>query len=159
MLKFRKNIKQILVVFTACILLISCGYKEVELKEIQSVKLEEFSSDGLIVKSKVVIYNPNSFKIKVSNSNIDIFLKNQAIGSAKIDNAVTLAANSTEEHTIIFKSEYKDLNTTALPMLIGLTAFGNKELDFKFKGTVTGKVFLFTKKVEIEHQEKIRLDY
>ncbi len=156
--KLYQTTKQFSILMLIAVCLTSCfSYEEVEIKDIKSVKLKEFSAEGLIVESEIKLYNPNGFDIKVVNSDFDVYVKGSKICKSRIDNKISIPKESEEYHTLIFKSEYKDLADGALPKLIAITAMGEEEIDFKVDGFITGKAYLFKKKVEISHEGKVPL--
>src|SRR5690554_2952064 len=90
-----KLLKGVAFIAFISLLLSSCvNYDEVEIKEIQEVKLVSFSDKGLIVDSKVKISNPNIFDIKVVGSKLDVIVQGRVIGSTKIDGKLVLPSKS-----------------------------------------------------------------
>lgn len=150
--------KALPVLFLISILLTSCfNYEEVEIKDIKSVKLVEFSDKGLTVESEIKIFNPNNFDIKVVNSEFDVSVEGDKICKSRINNTLEIPKNSEEYHRLIMRSDYKDLEPGVFPKLIAITAMGSDKIDFKVEGFITGKAFLFKKKVEIKHEGKVPL--
>lgn len=131
--------------------------EEVEIKEIRSVKLLEFSDKGLLVESQVEIHNPNNYDIKIVNSNFNVEVNKKRIGEAKIDQKITIPASSSEFHSLLLRSEHKDLAANAIPTLIAITATGKDQLDFKVDGFIVGKVWWIKKKVAVGHSGKVDL--
>lgn len=139
--------------------LTSCfNYEDVEITNIKSVKLINFSSKGLIVESEIQISNPNSYDLSVVESEFDVYIKNNRVGKAFIDSKVEIPKNSTEYHTVVLKSEYKDLADGALGNMLALT-MGSRDIDFKVEGFIVGKAFFFKKKVEVSHEGKVPLEF
>jgi len=140
------------------ILLSSCfKYEEVEIKDIKSVKLLEFSDKGLTVESEIKISNPNNFDIKVVNSEFNVSVQGDKICKSRIDNKLDIPKNSEAYHTLIMRSDYKDLEPGVFPKLIALTSMSSDKINFKVDGFITGKAFMFTKKVEVSHEGKVPL--
>lgn len=134
--------------FTSCV-----NYDEVEIKEIEEVRLVSFSDKGLIVDSKIKLSNPNAFDIKIVDSKLNVIVQGRQIGSTKIDGKLVLSANSEEFHTLRLKSSFEDLGKNALANLVAITASNSKQINFKFEGYIVGKVFLFKRKVDINHED------
>lgn len=137
--------------FTSCV-----NYDKVEIKDIQEVKLLSFSEKGLVVDSKVKISNPNIFDIKIVDSKLNVFIKDELIGTTKIDGKLVLKAKSEEYYTLRLKSKFEDLEGGILANLIALTASSN-QIDFKFEGFIVGKVFILKRKVKINHKDTTKL--
>ena len=136
----------------------SCfNYEEVEIKDIKSIKLLEFSDKGLVVESVIQIYNPNSYDLNVVDSEFEVSVKNSLIGNAFIDSKVEIPANSEDYHTVVLKSNYKDLAPGALATLMTITAMGGDDIYFKVDGFIIGKAYFIKKKVHVSHEGKVPL--
>lgn len=131
--------------------------EEVEITEIKSVKLLEFTDNGLLVESSVKIDNPNNFDIKVVDSEFNVVVNNKKIGKARIDSDLKIPSSSQEYHTLLLRSTNSDLSASAIPNLIAITASGRSKLDFKVDGFIVGKVWWFNRKVEVAHEGKVDL--
>lgn len=140
------------ILFTSCV-----NYDQIEIKDIQEVKLVSFSEKGLIVDSKVKISNPNIFDIKIVDSKLDVIVQGKPIGTTKIDGKLILPSKSEEFHTLRLKSSFNDLGKNALANLIAITASNNKQIEFKFEGYIIGKVFIIKRKVKIDHKDSTLL--
>lgn len=137
---------------TSCIKL-----EEVEIQDIKSIKLLDFSELGLVVESNVQFNNPNSLDIKVVDSGFDVYVKGTKICFAQIDGTVSIPGNSTEYHKLILRSSHENLSRNALPLLLSLTAGSKEKIDFKIDGYIVGKAFLISKKVEVHHEGEVPL--
>lgn len=131
--------------------------EDVEIKEIKSVKLLEFTEEGLLVESEIRIENPNSYDIKVVGSEFKVEVNKAAIGDAQIINTLSIPGKSSDYHTVKLRSTQQELSASAIPSLIAITASGKDELDFKVNGFIVGKVWLFKKKVDVAHEGKVDL--
>ena len=157
--KMKKILKRCALLFLITISLSSCfNYEEVEIKDVKSIKLLDFSGEGLSVESEIKIVNPNNFKLTVVDSEFDFYVKKQKLGKASIDGNLKVPANSEEYHKVILRSKSKDMSPDALPILIGLTASGNDRIDFKVEGYIEGKALFFKRKVDVSHSGIVPLD-
>ena len=146
------------VILLISIVLTSCfQYEDVEIKDIKSLKLLEFSDKGLVVESEIQIINPNNFEITVVNSEFEVYVQGSKICKSSIDNEVKIPKNSEDYHTLIMKSDYKDMAEGAFVKLIAITAMDTDNIDFKVEGSITGKAFIFKKKVDVSHEGKVPL--
>jgi LEA14-like dessication related protein len=131
--------------------------EDVEIKEIKSIKLLEFTEEGLLVESEIMISNPNFYDIKVVDSDFKVEVNKASIGDAQIIGKLNIPGNSNEYHTVRLRSTPQELSVNAIPKLIAITASGKDELDFKVNGFIVGKVWLFKNKVEVAHQGEVDL--
>jgi LEA14-like dessication related protein len=147
-----KGLKTVSLFLILATTLTSCfNYEEVEITDIKSVKLLEFSDKGLVVESEIQITNPNNFTLSVVDSDFDVYIKNKRIGKAYIDSKVKISKNSSDYHIVVLKSDYEDLASGAMTNLIALT-MGSDKINFKVEGFIVGKAFLFKKKVKVSHE-------
>ncbi|MAY84320.1 MAG: hypothetical protein CMP59_09340 [Flavobacteriales bacterium] len=143
----------VLLGFSSCIKI-----EDVEIKEIRSVKLLEYSEEGLTVESEIQINNPNSYDIEVTQSEFKVQVNEYAIGDAKIISDLKIPESSSDFHTVKLRSSHKDLKSTAIPHLIAITASGKDKLDFKVDGFIEGKVWFFKRKVDVAYEGEVDLE-
>lgn len=132
-------------------------YEEVTVENIKSVRLIEFSDQGLLVESEIKINNPNGFDIRIVDSGFDLYVKGNKLAKASIQQKLTIPENSSDYHKIRIKSDYKDFADGALVNMLAITMGGGKEISFKAEGFVVGKVFFIKRKAEFSHQETVPL--
>lgn len=137
--------------FSSCL-----SFEEVKITDIKSVKLLEFSDKGLLVESEIKIENPNGMNLSVVDSNFDVYIKEKKLARAFIDSDLKIPKNSAEYHTVILKSEYKDLASGALTNMLALT-MGSDKIHFKVDGFIVGKAFFIRKKVKVSHEATVPL--
>jgi len=149
---------KIFLLVVSTLLLTSCfRMEEVKIKEIKSVKLLEFSEEGLVVESNIQIDNPNIYDIKLVNSEFNIMVNNRKIGKAHIGSDLKIPASSNDYHTLLLKSSTSDLSSSAIPSLIAITATGKDKLYLEVDGFIVGKVWLISKKVDVHHEGEVDL--
>lgn len=137
--------------FSSCL-----TFEEVTITDIKSVKLLEFSDKGLLVESEIQITNPNSMNLSVVDSEFNVFIKNKKLAKAYIDSDLKIPKNSSEYHTVLMRSDYKDLADGALSNILALT-MGRDNIQFKVEGFIVGKAFLLRKKVKVSHEATVPL--
>lgn len=135
--------------FSSCL-----TYQDVEIVSVNDVKVEKFTKDEARVAVTVTVDNPNSYKIKIVNSDLDLFLNGNAMGEAVIDNTIVLPKKSRKEHTIYIST---DLSKAAglLPTLFTM-ALGS-QAKFRVTGTIKAKAFGIGKKFPVDFQENVKL--
>ncbi|MEQ8908324.1 MAG: LEA type 2 family protein [Vicingaceae bacterium] len=148
----RKSLYRPLIFLSFIFALSSCvNYEEVEITDIKSLKLLELNDKELRVESEVKINNPNNFDIKVVDSEFNVKIENKDIGKSSIVSNVNLPSNSSEYHTLVFRSSFKEMKGNALMTLMGITASGNDDIRFEVDGFIVGKALMMKKKVEVKH--------
>ncbi|MEM7161155.1 MAG: LEA type 2 family protein [Bacteroidota bacterium] len=138
------------------IFLSSCQVEEIELIEIEKLKLQQFSADGIVIDVTAKISNPNSFTISVSDSDFDVYVNDRFISKAKIDSNVKLKRKTTASHSFTIKSDKLKSQNEILPILLQAALTG--KVKGKVKGYVKGKTFLFfSRKVDFELEEDLEI--
>tara|TARA_R110002072_G_scaffold157619_2_gene308296 strand:- start:1710 stop:2189 length:480 start_codon:yes stop_codon:yes gene_type:complete len=155
-----KNIRFYFTTFLLSIFLSACfSYEEVEILDIKSIKLVDFSDKEIIVNTEVEIFNPNDFDIKVVKSEFDVFMKGDRIGKAYIDNKLKIKKNSRMVHALVLKSDHTKEGLASIPKLLALTMNSPERIQFKVDGFIVGKAFLFKKKIHVSHQGLVPLKF
>lgn len=134
-------------------------YEEVEIKDIKSIKLVDFTEKGIIVDAQVEIFNPNDFDIKVVKSEFDVFIKGDKIGKAYIDNKLKIKKKSKEVYSLVLKSDHTKMGLASIPKLMELTMNSPERIQFRVDGFIVGKAFLFKKKIHVTHQGLVPLKF
>ena len=60
------------------------------MKEVRDVRLSEFGSDGLKAEVDILVENPNSFKFKVTDSDLNVSINGTNIGKVKLGEKLTI---------------------------------------------------------------------
>lgn len=134
----------------------SCEVHEVSLSELKKVTLNKLEQRELHIDVTAVLDNPNSFKINVAGSDLDLYLEGRYIGKATLKNNVTLNANSEEAYDLEIKAVGENFNQEMLPVM--LTAALSGKVTVRLKGDIKGKILFFSKKVPIDITEDVRFD-
>lgn len=151
--------KYSLVLLSWSLLFSSCfNMDDVEIKDIRSFKIVNSTNEGITLGTNLKISNPNYFDIKVIDSDFDLFIKGKRIGSASMVNKITIPSKSEEYHDIELYSDYKNLDEDLITQVMGSALFGSKKVQFKVKGEVTGKVWFFKKRIDLEHEGEVPLN-
>lgn len=137
----------------AGLFLCSCSYEEVELVQVNSVDFNEFGEKGISITANVQISNPNNYNVNIVDSDIDLFLANQPAGKAKLVEKVTIPGNSNMVHQIHFDADLSEGKTNLIPVF--LTAVLSNSINVEAKGYVKARTFIFSKKIEFSHKEKV----
>ena len=130
-------------------------YKEVQMIKVTDVGVKNFTTEGVEVEVAMQIKNPNNYKISIVDSDLDLFVKGNRIGTANIDNKVTLPKKSNQIHRFIIKSSLKDMGSSAIPLLMGV--LGGGTIDLQIKGDIKAKAKGISKKFPVDFKKKVKL--
>jgi len=141
--------KNIIFIFISVVLFSSC-IEDVELKGFDGVKLEKTETKNLALKLGIKISNPNFFSIKIKPSKVDVFIDNQLIGKAILDDNVKLIKK--KEDTYFVKLGV-DLENGALFSFLRFAL--KSKLELRCKGMVKYSVYGLPKNVKIDYVKEI----
>ena len=115
------------------------------------------SKNGIVLNVKAKINNPNSFNIKVTDSEFDIYLNDKYISKGKIQNIVKIKKKTNESHYFTLKSEELESTNHLLPILLQAALTG--KVKGRAKGFIKGKTFLFVnKKLDVDIEENLAIN-
>jgi LEA14-like dessication related protein len=136
-------------VFTSCL-----GYREVVLKDVLSVDLRRIDASGIDVTVEVVIDNPNGYRIKARDPDVDLFINGIGVGKAGMDSVIVLEKRSTRTYAIPMHVGIEHQRLVSMVMLSAL----NGKTQFSAKGVVTGQAGPFKHRFPFEVEEVLELD-
>lgn len=137
-----------LLLFAGCV-----RYSEVELVAVRDARITRFDSRGLAATITAEVHNPNNFRIKVMDPDMDLYVNDMAMGKAYLDSVITLEPNSTRAYSIPVRADLAQAGL--LPLL--MTSALNGTVKLGIKGTVVGKARAVRKRFPFELEQQIDL--
>ncbi len=130
-------------------------YKEVKVVDVGKIGVKEISMKGIKVEVEMQIKNPNKYDISIVDSDLDLYLKGNKMGEAKIQEKVTLPKKSNKIHRFTIQTNVKDLLSGALPVLLSLLT--ENSIELQVKGDIKAKAKGIGKKFPVDFKEKVKL--
>lgn len=127
-------------------------YKEVEVKEVLDVKVTAFNSDGIHAEVYLSISNPNPYKLKLTESSIDLVLDGKSLGQVVLEAPMEIPAKSVSTQVMKVNTGIGDISS-----LLGnvLDLFFKSEFVLEGKGYVKGKVLFVSRKVPVSFKHAL----
>jgi len=151
-----KIIKSFSLLLIIAITLVSCmKYEEVEMVKVHNVGIKKFSGKGIIVEVAMQIKNPNNYKISIVDSDLDLFIKDDKIGTANIKENIVLPKNSNKIHRFTIESTFEDMLKGALPTIMGVLF--NQSVELQVKGNIKARAKSLSKRFPVDFKEKVSL--
>ena len=145
-----------LLLLAICFSLYSCmEYKDVEVIDVSDIRVKSLTTSVVEIEFKMQINNPNNYKISVVDSDLELFIKDKKIGTAKIQDKIVLPKESNKKHTIVVETGLSDMLSGAIPVLMGLMFDSNIELQVK--GEIRAKAKQLSKSFPVDFKEKVAL--
>jgi LEA14-like dessication related protein len=149
-------------IFKSCVVLLfalslsSClEYKEVEMVKVIDVEVNEISAQGVAIDVAMQIKNPNKYTIKIVDSDLNLFLKGNKMGTATLKDNVILKKKSNAVYRFTLQSNFKDLGLGSLPALLSLMT--QSSMEVQVVGTIKAQAKGISKRVPIDFTEKVEL--
>jgi len=144
------------VLFLICTLLLfgasSCiTYEDVDFRGLKNVSVNHINQEGASIAITVRVHNPNNYKIKITRSDLDLFLNGRNVGKAQIDQKVVLKANSTSDYSFNVEASFKNMGNLLTTVMVGGPPV------MKVEGWVKAKAFGVGKKFPVEFEEKLQM--
>jgi len=128
-------------------------YDDVELRDVTDVRVRTFDANGIALRVDALIHNPNNYKIRVSDPDVDLFLNDKFIGKGLLDSTLVIERRSTQLYSIPLHAEVQ--GGSLLMML--LTGELGTEMKLGAKGTVRAGKGALSKRFPFELEETIDL--
>ncbi|OFX17676.1 MAG: hypothetical protein A2033_09360 [Bacteroidetes bacterium GWA2_31_9] len=148
-----KKIIFLLLLFTTT--LISCEDKEVQIGDIEGVKVVEMTKSKVTLELMIPINNPNNTKFKVTNIDLDINLNGTDLGKVKELKNIKIPANSNETHSFLVEVEFSKILAGGLNILGSLMNKGKTKV--KLKGKIHVKSFMLGKTIDVNIDKPIKM--
>lgn len=136
--------------FSGCL-----SYRDVTLVEVRSVATHSISSEGAAFTVEAVIDNPNNYRIKAKDPDVDLYLNGQLIGAATLDSTIVLDRKSSRAYDVhLHATPDNDRFMTALLLaaLAGKATVG-------VKGSIVGQAGLLRHRFPFELEQEVRFDH
>ena len=148
--------RHILLLLGMIILGTSCAYKNVELVEVKSVHVDEFSSDNVQVTASLVLKNPNGFEVNIKDSDLNLYVNDYKMARAIIKRRIKIPENTVMTHDLVFDSSLEDVGGGVLRSLISVISRGVVKIGIK--GSVNATAFKMTEKVPVDVEGDVKVD-
>ena len=148
--------RHILLLLGMIILSTSCAYKNVELVEVASVHVDEFSSTNVQITASLVLKNPNDFEIKINDSDLNLYVNDYKVARANIKKRIKIPKNTVMTHDVVFDSSLEDVGGGVLRSLVSVISRGVVKIGIK--GSVTATAYKMTEKVPVDVEGDVKVD-
>jgi LEA14-like dessication related protein len=103
----------------------------------------------------LLLQNPNGYKVKVTESDLNVWVNGREAGKVRLLEPVTILPRSTANYTLKVHAPYEELAPGFITSLITLLFVD--AIAFKAEGYVKGKALGVTRKVDVSVNETVPL--
>jgi LEA14-like dessication related protein len=118
----------------------------------KNYEVQQLSLSSIKLKIFLPIENPNNFSITIKDADLDLFVNNFKAGKINNVERLKINANSSYAYPIIFEISTKETLSNLLTLY---KAFSGGTPELRFKGNIKASSFGLTKKIKVNHVEKI----
>jgi LEA14-like dessication related protein len=149
----RRSVAGLLCLVMLVMTIPSCTvYKEVEVQEVLEVKVLEFDNDGADCEIYMTVSNPNGYKIRLTESEVDLYFEGKFLGRVELLEEMILPKKSVSTVKMKCLADYESLQSVMGNII---TILFKSEYVMEGKGFVRGKALMVSKKFPVEFKEKI----
>ena len=148
--------RHILLFLSVIILSTSCAYKKLEVVEVESLHVDEFSSVNVQVTASLVLKNPNNFEIEIKDSDLDLYVNDYRVARADIKKSIKIPENTVMTHDLVFDSSLEDVGSGVLRSLVSVISRGIVKIGIK--GSVNATAYNMTEKVPVDVEGDVKVD-
>lgn len=159
-LKTMHRIKLMKSAFLLVVVLInfsSCKFKEVEFKKVESFKLVSTDTKGAVVELYILLKNPNSMAITVSDLDMNVIVNQTNIGKIKLEEHVKIKARTDKAHRFVIKANYSDLAVGGFSSLLSIIM--SKKVNISCSGTIKARSMGVSKTMPVDFKGDVPLSY
>lgn len=137
------------------LLLTSCvNYRDVTFHGVRNVNVRPASGSILAFTIDAEVENPNGFRIKLKDPEVDLWYNGQHVGKGSLDSTVVLDKRSRKVYPVYVSADTKG---KLGPILLGgLGSLINGTTEVRAAGTVKGQVGIFSKRFPFDIRDTLR---
>lgn len=140
-------------IITLILITYSCSYKEIELIQVENMNIEKINNKGIVLSTNATINNPNNYNIKVKANNLDVKLAGKDIGKASLNPGIKLKKNKQDVYPVKLHIKNTSLAGGVMQAIPSLLLTGSTGVSVK--GKLKGRVFLYTRKFDIDEEKNL----
>lgn len=145
------NQKSKLIILALIAVFFSSCVKDVTFSELENIKLEK-TSNSVDIVLYLRIENPNFFKIKVQEVNVDLTLNSWEVGEITITDEFELAPNSNEVYPVPIEVDFGNMLTGGAAII---SLFSSDKATVKIIGELKAKAMFMKKTIPIDETKEI----
>ncbi len=142
-----------LLLFSLSLLLLSSCMQEITFTELEDIKIQK-NAQSLDIVLFLRINNPNSFKIKIKEVNLDLTLNSWEVGEINISEDFVLKSNSNDVYEVPVQIDIKNTITGGLALI---SLFANDKADVKIVGTIQANAFFINKTIPVDETKRLEI--
>lgn len=135
-------IKKLLYILLIGFFTVSCSFQELEISHFKNFQILEFKDNVLTLKADVVINNPNTMRLKITDADFDLKINEKVVGRLTQIDKLVLPPRTKNEYPVKAKFELNKLENGIFSLI---QIVNRRDAKISVTGSVVGKSFLYRK--------------
>jgi LEA14-like dessication related protein len=149
------KLKGALIILSLSLLLSACSvYKSVDIGGVDKVDFKGMVDNKISLQLKVPIKNPNAYKLKITDMDLDVTINGKYLGKMKTSSDIIIPKKSDEVQIFPVDVHVKNMLGT-MSMFYKLRKMKNVEMQIE--GTMKVKALMRSKTIDISEKQTISL--
>lgn len=141
-----------IIAITIILSMASCSIQEISVGKPKNVKVDNLNLSGIKISGEIPINNTNNFGFNIKGVKLDIAVNGLQVGSLNKKEKIHIKPNSNTAYPINYEASFKEIVKDPVALRNALSKGSG---TIKLTGHVTASKFIISKKIKIEHEEKI----
>ena len=146
---------QVCIFASATWIFMGCGffYETIEVVQVRKTKITKITPSYADIVLIVKLNNPNGFSVTVNESDLQVSIDGQKVGKARIDREFTILEDTSKYYQISLRTDFNDEFSAVLTQFVDRAM--RERITAHVEGTLTGEVFVFSRKEQIDLTQEI----
>lgn len=132
----------------------SCSYEDVEVVQVESVRIESLDNSGISFAADLRVKNPNGCRVQVTQSDADLFLDGRKAGKAKLREKLVIPSRFDGKVTAFVRTDFEGGSLSLLPVILGATVKG--KVDLRADGRIKAKSFVIGQTFDFDYTHEAK---
>jgi LEA14-like dessication related protein len=142
-------------IFLSALLLSCSGFDNIEVGDIEDVRLNRFANKSVEFEVLMPIDNPTSFRFRIVNVDLDVYINKEFFGTiSNVDN-VLIPSRSSELYTFPLRVQFSNILKGTVSMF---NLFLDRQAEIEVKGRISFRSFPFIKSIRVDEKTRLRLN-
>jgi LEA14-like dessication related protein len=151
-----KNFLDVISIILFASLFLSCsGFGDIQVGEIEDVRLRKLALRSVEFDVKLTIDNPTAFRYRITDVDLDVFINNEFIGNIRNVDNVLIPSRSSELYTFPLRADFSNILKGALSMY---SFYLDRNAEISISGTITARSFPFSRKIPVNEAADVDLN-
>jgi LEA14-like dessication related protein len=136
------------------IMMSSClNVKQPKFKELKNIKMDNIGFSGITLKGDVIFLNPNNFGFEIKQTDLEIYINNNLLGTSKQDLNIQIPRNEDFIIPLIVDINGKNI------LKAGLYSLFDKDAEINVKGSVLVRKSGITKNIPVDYKSVQKIPF